>query len=163
MFESPTTQRTLAIAQFASTWFLVGLMWTIHFVHYALFPKVGADNFVAYEQAHVDRIGNLLLLPWVVEGATLLAILVLAFLGSRRDLRLPAAINAVAMGVVLAISGFWSAPAHGDLMKGFDQDVFDRLMAADLVRTFAWTVCGAMAVWIVARLWTTPQRDGSAS
>jgi hypothetical protein len=157
VFETPRTQRTLAIAQFASTWFLVGLMWTIHFIHYALFPKVGTDNFVDYENAHVDRIGNLLLLPWLTEGATLLGLLALAFLGSRRDLRVPAAVNAAAMGVVLAISGFWSAPAHGDLMKGFDQGVYDRLMSADLVRTFAWTVCGITAVWILVRLWTTPE------
>ena len=157
MFESPRTQRNIAVAQFASTWFLVGLMWTIHFIHYALFPKVGAEDFIAYENAHVDRIGNLLLLPWLTEGATLLGLLGLAFLGSRRDLRIPAAINAAAMGVVLAISGFWSAPAHGALMKGFDQEVFDRLMTADLVRTFAWTICGITAVWILVRLWNNPE------
>ncbi|NBP54255.1 MAG: hypothetical protein EBU67_08220 [Actinobacteria bacterium] len=158
MFESPRAQRVLAVAQFASTWFLVGLMWTIHFIHYALFPKVGAEDFVAFEKAHVDRIGNLLLLPWLTEGVTLLGILALAFLGSRRDLRLPALINSAAMGVVLVISGFWSAPAHGDLLKGFDQDVYDRLMTADLVRTFAWTVCGITAVWILVLLW--PTNDG---
>lgn len=145
--------------QFASTWFLVGLMWTIHFIHYALFPKVGTDNFVAYEKAHVDRIGNLLLVPWLTEGVTLLGLLVLAFLGPCRDLRVPAAINAVAMAVVLAISGFWSAPAHGDLMKGFDQGTFDRLMTADLVRTFAWTVCGITAVWMLVRLWGRSEKD----
>ncbi len=132
-------------------------MWTIHFIHYALFPMVGADDFIAYENAHVDRIGNLLLLPWLTEGATLLGLLRLAFLGSRRDLRIPTAINAAAMGVVLAISGFWSAPAHGDLMKGFDQEIFDRLMTADLVRTFAWTICGITAVWILVRLWNNPE------
>lgn len=153
MFDSPRAQRLLAVSHFASTWFLVGLIWTIHFIHYALFPKVGTTEFVAYENAHVDRIGNLLLLPWLTEGVTLLGLLALAFLGTRRDLRIPAAINAAAMGVVLAISGFWSAPAHGDLMKGFDQGVFDRLMVADLVRTIAWTVCGATAVWMLVRMW----------
>lgn len=158
MFESPRVQRSLAIAHFASTWFLVGLIWTIHFIHYALFPKVGSTEFVAYENAHVDRIGNLLLLPWLTEGVTLLALLALAFLGSRSNLRAPMAVNAVAMAIVLAISGFWSAPAHGDLMKGFDQRVFDRLMVADLVRTFAWTVCGITAVWVLARLWSTAEQ-----
>lgn len=143
------------MSHFASTWFLVGLIWTIHFIHYALFPKVGTGEFAAYENAHVDRIGNLLLLPWLIEGVTLLGLLALAFLGARSDLRVPASINAAAMGVVLAISGFWSAPAHGDLMKGFDQNVFDRLMVADLVRTIAWTVCGAAAVWALIRMWNT--------
>jgi hypothetical protein len=162
VFDSPRAQRVLVVSHLASTWFLVGLMWTIHFIHYALFPKVGSDEFVAYENAHVDRIGNLLLLPWLTEGATLLGILILAFLGTRRDLRVAATINAAAMGVVLAISGFWSAPAHGDLMKGFDQGVFDRLMAADLVRTIAWTVCGACALWTLVRLWSRPNPIGAS-
>ena len=162
MFASPRAQRVLIVSHIASTWFLVGLIWTIHFIHYALFPKVGIDQFVAYENAHVDRIGNLLLVPWLTEGVTLLGLLALSFLGPRRNLRIPAAINAAAMGVVLAISGFWSAPAHGDLMKGFDQGVYDRLMTADLVRTFAWTVCGASAVWILVRMWTTSKSDGAS-
>lgn len=162
MFDSPRVQRTLAISQFASTWFLVGLMWTIHFIHYALFPKVGEAEFVSFEKAHVDRIGNLLLLPWVVEGVTLLGFLALAFLDQRRDLRVPAAINAIAMGVVLAISGFWSAPAHGELMKRFDRDVYDRLMAADIVRTIAWTICGASAIWLLVRVWSSESNRSAA-
>ena len=162
MFASPRAQRLLAVSHIASTWFLVGLMWTIHFIHYALFPKVGTAEFAAFEQAHVDRIGNLLLFPWLTEGLTLLGFLVLAFFGSRRDLRVPAAINAIAMGIVLAISGFWSAPAHGKLLKGFDRGVYDRLMTADIVRTIAWTVCGATAVWLVVRVWTPDQQTEGA-
>ena len=162
MFDSPNARRALAISQLASTWFLVGLMWTIHFIHYALFPKVGTTEFVAFEKAHVDRIGNLLLIPWLTEGLTLLGFLALAFLGSRRDLRIPAIINAIAMAVVLAISGFWSAPAHGKLLKGFDRDVYDHLMAADLVRTIAWTVCGAMAVWLLVRVWSSDTEQAGA-
>ena len=139
---------------------MVGLIWTIHYVHYALFDKVGEANFVTYENAHVDRIGKLLLVPWLTEGVTLLGILVVAFIGQRRELRLPTAINALGMAVVLAVSGFWSAPAHGKLMKGFDHHVYHRLMNADLVRTFAWTTCGVAAIWTLALLWRTRDANG---
>jgi hypothetical protein len=57
------------------------------------------------------------------------------------------------MGVVLLISGVWSAPAHGDLADGFDAAVHDRLMTANLVRTLAWTVRGVVAAWIVGLVW----------
>lgn len=157
-------QRNIALAQFASTWFLVGLMWTIHFIHYALFPKVGVGNFVVYETAHVDRIGKLLLVPWLTEGLTLLAILAIAFVGRRRELRVATVINASGLAIVLAISGFWSAPAHGKLMKGFDHDIYHRLMAADMVRTCAWTVCGIASVWTLVGMWRTsdsPIADGT--
>lgn len=139
---------------------MVGLIWTIHFIHYALFDKVGSDNFVVYERAHVDRIGKLLLVPWLTEGVTLLALLLIAFIGQRRELRLPTALNAFGMAVVLAISGFWSAPAHGKLMKGFDHGVYHRLMNANLVRTLAWTLCGVAAIWTLVLLWRTADTHG---
>ena len=142
---------------------MVGLIWTIHFVHYPLFAKVGTDSFVAYESDHVDRIGKLLLVPWTTEGLTLLALLWVAFVAGRRDLRLPTAIGGFAMAVVLLISGFWSAPAHGELLKGFDPDVHARLMNADFVRTIAWTVRGATAAWILALVWTPRGASGTES
>jgi hypothetical protein len=63
------------------------------------------------------------------------------------------------MAVVLIISGFWSAPAHGDLSDGFDATVHDRLMNANLVRTLAWTVCGITATWILLKVWPSQRHN----
>ena len=145
--------RVLVIAHFLATFFMVGLIWTIHTVHYPLFADVGEATYVEFQAEHVDRIGKLLLLPWLTEGLTLVALLALALLGSRKDLRLPTFLNGFAMAVVLIISGFWSAPAHGELADGFDAAVHSRLMTANLIRTLAWTVCGVCAVWILAKIW----------
>lgn len=143
-----TTER-LVVVHVLATWFMVGMIWTIHTVHYPLFAEVGEATYVAFQSAHVERIGRLLLVPWLVEGVTLLGLLVVAFPGGQRGIRVPVAIGAVAMAVVLVISGFWSAPAHGELADGFDPTVHDRLMTANLVRTLAWTVRGVTAVWIL--------------
>lgn len=143
--------RPLVIVHVAATLFMVGLIWTIHVVHYPLFADVGASNYVEYQAAHVDRIGLLLAFPWLLEGLTLLGVLALAV--ERRNLRVPALVGAIAMALVLVISGFWSAPAHGDLADGFDAAVHDRLMTANLVRSLAWSVCGASALWVMARVW----------
>jgi hypothetical protein len=142
---------------------MVGLIWTIHTVHYPLFAHVGESTYVAFQSQHVDRIGKLLFLPWLTEGITLLAVLVLAFFGNQRNLRLPAFLNGVGMAVALIISGFWSAPAHGDLADGFNAAVHDRLMTANLVRSLAWTLCGVCAIWIVARLWSSQVSDTQVS
>jgi hypothetical protein len=122
------------ITHVAATLFMVGLIWTIHVVHYPLFAEVGESTYVAYQAAHVDRIGMLLAVPWLLEGLTLLGVLALAV--DRRDLRIPAFIGAIAMAAVLVISGLWSAPAHGELADGFDAAVHDRLMTANLIRTW---------------------------
>ena len=66
------------------------------------------------------------------------------------------------MAIALIISGFWSAPAHGDLADGFNAAVHDRLMTANLVRSLAWTLCGVSAIWIVARLWSSQVSDAQA-
>lgn len=132
---------------------MVGMIWTIQLVHYPLFANVGPDSYVAFQAEHVDRIGPFLLVPWLLEGLTLLGVLWLAFFDDRRDLRVPALIGAAAMAVVLAISGFWSAPAHADLADGFDRAVHDRLMTANLVRSIAWTACGIAATSVLARVW----------
>ena len=100
---------------------------------------------------------------FVLEGITLLAILVLAFFGNQHNLRLPAFLNGVGMAIALIISGFWSAPAHGDLADGFNAAVHDRLMTANLVRSLAWTLCGVSAMWIVARLWSSQVSDAQDS
>ena len=142
---------------------MVGLIWTIHTVHYPLFAHVGESTYAAFQSQHVNRIGKLLFLPWLTEGITLLAILVLAFFGNQHNLRLPAFLNGVGMAIALIISGFWSAPAHGDLADGFNAAVHDRLMTANLVRSLAWTLCGVSAMWIVARLWSSQVSDARVS
>ncbi len=154
--------RSLVIAHMASTLFMVGLIWTIHVVHYPLFAHVGESTYVAFQSEHVNRIGKLLLLPWLTEGVTLLAVLILAFLGQRRDLRLPAFLNGLGMAIALVISGVWSAPAHGKLADGFDAAIHNRLMTANLVRSFAWTLCGVCAIWLVARVWNTDVRNNES-
>jgi len=151
--------RTLIVIHAAATMFMVGLIWTIHYVHYPLFAYVGESTYVSFQAEHVARIGRLLFVPWLTEGITLLGILALAFLGGRKDWRVPAVINGAAMAVVLVISGFWSAPAHAKLANGFDKSVHDQLMTVNLIRTLAWSVCGVCAIWIVLSTWAADRTD----
>ena len=154
--------RALIVVHCASTMFMVGLIWTIHYVHYPLFANVGESTYVSFQDAHVERIGRLLVVPWLTEGFTLVGILALAFLGGHKTLRVPAIVNGAAMSVVLVISGFWSAPAHGKLAKGFDQSVHQQLMTANLIRSLAWSVCGVCAIWLLLATWANSRPDQPA-
>ena len=58
------------LLQLASTWFLVGLIWTIQVVHYPLFAAVGTDRFVAYEASHARLITLVVGPVMLVEAAT---------------------------------------------------------------------------------------------
>ena len=146
--------RLLVIVHLAASLFMVGLIWTIQYAHYPLFAYVGETTYASFQAEHVERIGRLLVLPWLAEGITLIGILAIAFIGKRKELRVLAEINGVAMAVVLVLSGFWSAPAHAKLADGFDESVHQQLMTVNLIRTFAWTVCGICAVLIVLSAWS---------
>ena len=151
--------RPLIVVHAAASMFMVGLIWTIHYVHYPLFAYVGESTYASFQAVHVERIGRLLFVPWLTEGFTLIGILVLAFLGGHKTLRVPAVLNSAAMAVVLVISGFWSAPAHGKLADGFDKAVHDELMTVNLIRSLAWTVCGACSIWIVLSTWAADRAE----
>lgn len=163
-------RRTVLLGHAASTWFMVGLIWTIHLLHYPLLGSAGEKTlgsskenvYVALQREHVDAIGQLLLVPWLTEGITLLIVLFLAFGKGERSLRIPSIVDSIGMAIVLVISGVWSAPAHGILMDRFDQQVFDRLMIANLVRTLAWTLCGVASLWMIATAWRNNEQHASS-
>ena len=79
--------------------------------------------------------------------------------GVLSTIAVPAVINSAAMAIVLVISGFWSAPAHGKLADGFDKSVHDQLMTVNLIRTLAWTVCGACSIWIMFSTWAADRAE----
>ena len=64
--------RPLIVVHAAASMFMVGLIWTIHYVHYPLFAYVGESTYVSFQAAHVERIGRLLFVPWLTEGITCL-------------------------------------------------------------------------------------------
>ena len=153
--------RLLVIVHLAASLFMVGLIWTIQYAHYPLFAYVGETTYTSFQAEHVERIGRLLIFPWLTEGMTLIGILAIAFIGKRKELRVLAVINGVAMAIVLVLSGFWSAPAHAKLADGFDESVHQQLMTVNLIRTFAWTVCGICAVLIVLSAWSQDRNTRS--
>lgn len=139
------TSALLLILHCAATWALVGLIWTVHIVHYPLFASVGA-GFRAYHEAHMQRI------TWVV-APLMLTELVTAFLlwanppaGTQARVWL---IGLVLLGAVWIETGLFAVPAHGRLAAGFDTNVHRSLMIGDLVRTLAWTARGVLVGWVL--------------
>lgn len=135
----------IAVIHLVAASVMTGVIWTMQVVHYPLLAFVGEEAFVAYEAEHVSRIGELIALPWAVEGATALVLVAILPIGPLRR----AAIAGVAlMAVILVATSVWSAPAHAELAEGFDADVHRHLVSTNWVRTIAWTARAAIATWI---------------
>ncbi|MEE2971937.1 MAG: hypothetical protein VX672_02340 [Planctomycetota bacterium] len=135
------------LLQLASTWFLVGLIWTIQVVHYPLFAGVGADRFPAYEADHARLIT-------LVVGPTMLleALTALAFVTIRPP-AIPGWVAWAGLGLVAVIwlsTAAVQVPAHARLADGFDPAAHARLVGSNWIRTIAWTLRGLLlagAAW----------------
>ena len=145
---SPRNELGIIAVHALSTWFMVGMIWTVHIVHYPLFAFVGNETYEDFQAKHVDVIGRLLVAPWLVEGLSALTLL-LCLSGSLRKF---AVIGALLMLSIMALSAFVSAPAHGELANGFDLEVHSDLMLGNLIRSILWTARGCVAAAI---LWVT--------
>ena len=134
------------LIQITSTWFLIGLIWTIQVVHYPLFAAVGPDRFVDYEAAHAR------LITFVVGPAMLIeAVTALLFITNRPP-AIPAWIAWTGLALVAVI---WistvaiQVPAHGRLAEGFEAATHARLVGSNWIRTAAWTARGLLLAWAV--------------
>lgn len=86
-------------------------------------------------------------MPWLVQGATTVALLV------ARPGAVPGwlvAVDAVLAAGPVAITALVAVPLHRRLRDGLDQKLVSALLRANLVRTVAWTAgvvtAGAMVI-----------------
>lgn len=135
----------IAIVHLAATGFMVGLIWTIHVVHYPLFALV-PEPYAPFQSEHMSRITKLLVLPWGVEALSAVALVVAADAGFDRTLAL---IGLVLLAAVVLVTGGLAAPAHGQLLEHFDADIHRRLLSIDLVRSLLWSARLVVAVALV--------------
>ena len=126
---------------------MVGLIWFVQVVHYPLFAAVGADEFVAYEQAHQRRTAYVVGPPMAVEGVTALVLLVAAPDGLGPLLPW---LGAVLLAVVHASTVFLQVPAHAALSQSADEATIARLVRTNWIRTLGWTARGMVAVAMLA-------------
>lgn len=137
------------LANVAATLFMVGAIWFVQVVHYPLFEKVGAADFAVYSEAHSRLTGFVVGPPMLVELAT--AILLLFF----RPPGVPVSILWLGLGLVVAIwlsTAFLQVPRHTALGLGFDGEAHSFLVVSNWVRTFAWSLRGAIVLWFTAKV-----------
>lgn len=141
----------ILIANFAATFFLVGLIWMVQIVHYPLFDDVGEQNYVRYQERHQTNISFIVGPVMLIELAT--AILMVWCSLERIDKSL------VYVGLALVIliwlsTAFIQVPCHEKLVRGFDPAAYRWLVNSNWIRTIAWTARGGIVIWMLLRVLT---------
>lgn len=127
----------LLLAQALATWALVGLIWTIQWVHYPLLAGFDRARFSELHAAHTRRIGAIVAPLMLIEAAT--AVAAAALVGDAWS-----ALGLVLLLVVWGVTAGVSMPCHRRLSSGFDEGVHRRLVSSNWIRTLAWSARGVL-------------------
>ncbi|TWU66969.1 hypothetical protein [Crateriforma conspicua] len=133
----------------ASTWYMVGLIWVIQIVHYAMFDQVGEQNFQRYAVDHARRITPVVGIPMLIELATS------AYLVYRPPPQLSVFwlwVGLVMVGLIWLSTAAIQVPCHDQLGRGFDADVCRHLVHSNWIRTVLWSARGVLTFYLVSRL-----------
>lgn len=117
---------------------LAGVGWVVQLVVYPAFALVGDAEWPSYHRSHQQAIARVVLLPWLVQGVSTVALL----LGGVTAPVVALAVLAAAT-VVLTVAG--AVPAHARLAAR-DPAALRALLRANLWRTLAWTAAVPIAV-----------------
>lgn len=126
------------LIQFASTLFMVGVIWFVQLVHYPLFGFVGQTEFSNYEMLHRSWI------TWVVAPAMLIegiSAAIAIWYGYRS---ISDWMGVVLLGIIWGSTAFIQIPYHSELTQAYDAEAHQSLINSNWIRTAAWSLRGAM-------------------
>jgi hypothetical protein len=139
----------LVLANLVSTWYLVGLIWTIQIVHYNLFDRVGSEGFARYEADHTRLITPIVGPPMLLELGTAAA---LVFFPPQGTVRWMWMVGLIAVVLIWMSTAFIQIPCHNRLATGFDSEAYRWLVGSNWIRTVLWTVRGVGIAYLTAKL-----------
>ena len=133
------------LASAAATWALVGLIWTIQLVQYPLFAHVGAREFASFHAEHCRRI------TWVVAPLMLAELVTTLLLLASPPPEMPRWALWVSAGLVATTwlsTALFFVPLHARIRRP-DSAEQRALVAANWLRTAAWTARGVLVLWFL--------------
>lgn len=138
--------RVTLLANVASTWFMVGLIWFVQIVHYPLYADVGEQSFSNYEQRHNNSTTWVVAPPMLVEAATATLLLWFCPVGVSRW---TVGVGFMLVVVIWMSTALLQVPCHDRLVTGFQSDAHWRLVASNWIRTATWSLRGCLTLWMV--------------
>jgi uncharacterized membrane protein len=134
------------LAHLASTIYMVGVIWIVQILVYPLMANVGAENYSAYHNLHTTRITPVVAPAMIVE---LLTAIYFVFAGFETIDRRYFWVNLALILIIWASTFALQVPLHEKLAQEFNGDVQSKLVLTNWIRTVAWTLRGALVLWIV--------------
>ena len=133
------------IAHLVAVAALAGVGWVVQLVVYPAFRLVGAEQLVRYHAGHTRAITRVVAVPWLVQGMSTAALVIVPAQGGR----LAAVVLAVLALVTVVVTVRMAVPAHARLAATPDPVDVTLLLRANLARTLAWTGSTGLAATLL--------------
>lgn len=134
------------LAHAGTTLYLVGVIWLVQFLVYPSMAHAGADEYATYHQTHTSRITPIVAPAMLVE---LLTAIYFVFVPPEAIDRRYFWLGLLLVLIIWASTFFLQVPLHDKLAKSFDRDAQARLVLTNWIRTAAWTLRGALVLWLI--------------
>lgn len=134
----------ILLINLVASFFLCGLIWIVQLVHYPFFKYVSGENFEEAMGFHRKKI-SLIVVP--VMFAELLSSFWLAFFSSSYS-----NYHITGFLIVLLIWGVTftiQVPLHGKLSQSVDQQLIDKLVRSNWIRTALWSTKATIGIWLL--------------
>ena len=118
---------------FISTSIMVGVIWVIQLLHYPSFHFINDQNYIEFQQFHMQRISFIVVPVMLIEVAS--ALLLAYFFGS--------SLTIILLALVLCIWGItfiFFTNMHNKLTDGYDHSIVDKLVKINWSRTALWSL-----------------------
>lgn len=142
----PEASTIVAVINAASTLFLVGVIWIVQMVHY---PYLKFSDPKTFRRAHAFHLSAI---TPVVAPVMILELATSAWLAIVPPQPIPAWITSAGLALVAAvwISTFaFQVPAHNALSEGYSEERIRSLVNHNWFRTTAWTIKGAIGIYVL--------------
>jgi len=130
----------LLFINFSVNLILIGLIYTIQFIHYPLFKQVKSENFRNYLSWHGKKITPLVAPLMVLELTTNCLLLFL-------DLNFVHTLSLILVFAIWLSTFLIQVPIHQNLQKGYNEVLINRLVKSNWIRTILWTLKGTLLIW----------------
>ena len=134
------------LAHTGTTLYLVGVIWLVQLLVYPSMANAGADGYAAYHNLHTSRITPVVAPAMIAE---LLTAIYLVFAPVERIASSYFWIGLILVLIIWASTFFVQVPLHEKLARVFDSDIQKRLVLTNWLRTIAWSLRGALVLWMV--------------
>ncbi len=134
------------LAHVGTTLYLVGLIWIVQSLVYPSMGLVGANGYAAYHNLHTSRITPVVAPAMIIELVTAIYFVYAPLEGI--DYRYFWGGLTLVL-IIWASTFFVQVPLHEKLAQRFDGEIQSSLVLTNWIRTFAWTLRGALVLWIV--------------